>query len=165
MSAVILPAREADQAVGALPLACFEHLQGREHADHVKREIGEQSGVFRHLILEHDVVDDQVVALARHGGDGVAHAAKGPLRHRSALDDDRGLAVLLHGLEGEAVAMIPELLRHHVQERVHLDMQERLPRDGLQRLGDRALADAADAVKEDDGGQGGPMRCERIAPL
>src|SRR5690349_5779511 len=52
MQTVILPARQADQAVAARPLACFQHIQRREHADRVERRAREQRPILRQLVPE-----------------------------------------------------------------------------------------------------------------
>lgn len=49
--------------------------------------------------------------------------------------------------------MILQRRRQHVDESIHLDMQEGLGGDCLQRPGDRAFAGAADAIKQDDFGR------------
>src|SRR5262247_3102296 len=99
VNAVILPARQPDQAIPALPLALFQHVQRREDANMKNLERRQKFLIFPALLrLQQDLVDDQVVALSGQGGDGLAHAPQRPLRRRPAGDDDGRLAVLLDGL-------------------------------------------------------------------
>jgi hypothetical protein len=139
-----------DHAVAALTLAGFENVQGGEDADLEQVEGRKQVHIFRLLASQQDVVDDHVVALRGHGGDGVPHAPEDSLGDRPGPDDDGGLAVLVHGFEGDPVPLSETGFRQHPEEGIHLDMQEALGRYRLQRLRDGAFASAADAVEKDD---------------
>ncbi|KRB21166.1 hypothetical protein ASE05_21200 [Mesorhizobium sp. Root172] len=137
---------------GRLGFAGFQDLQRRHDANPMEIEGRQQFDIFRHFAIAQHIVDDQVVALPGHGGDGVAHAAQGTRSRRSGPDHDRRLAALPDGLIGKAVGMVLQGIGQHLDEGVHLDMQERFGGYCLQRPGDRTFAGTADAIEQDDPG-------------
>ena len=158
--AVELPAGQADQAVAAGGFALFQDFQRGEDADLGDIMAGEQGVVFAPFAVQDDVVHDEVIALPRHGGDRVAHAAHRALAGRAGADgDDRG-ARLWQSFEVEAVCAADALGGKHVEEGVHLDVQEDVPRLSLERAGERGFTRAADAVEDDDAGHLGPCEGE-----
>jgi len=96
----------------------------------------------------------------------MAHASHGALADRPAPYGDRGFAVYLDRFESESVGMLLISLGQHIEERIHLNMEKGLDGYRLQRLGNRTLADAADAIEENDPREPvGPLpRCLVLMP-
>lgn len=142
--------RQPRQPVGSLDFTSFENFQWREHANQMKIEGGEQLEIVRHFAIAQHIVDNQIVALPRHGNDGVPHAPQGSCPDRTGSDHDAWFVAVSSGFVGKTVRMVLQGFRQHVDERVHLDMQEGLGGYRLQRPGDRALAGAADTIEKND---------------
>ena len=112
--ALILPARQARQPVRAPGFAGFQDVQRRHDAHQMEIEGRQQFDIVRYFAAARHVVDDQVVALPGHGGNGVAHAAQG-FAHRSGPDHDRRLAVPLNGFVGETIGMVLQGIGQHLE--------------------------------------------------
>ena len=103
VNTIILPARQAERAIAARALPGFEHVERREETDQTQIELGKEPAVFSQLFRsDHELVDDQVVALRRHGRDGVTHAPHDALNKRTCPDDDGRFALGLDRLEDQA---------------------------------------------------------------
>ena len=131
VNSIELPSRQSDQSIAAPAFAGLENVQRHEDTDHEDVEVGEEAGIFHTRAAQHDVVDDEVVALSRQRGNGVSHPAQGSLANRSGPDDDLRLAIIEHGFVCEAVGMIVIGLGEHRHEGIHLDVQEGRGRDRL----------------------------------
>ena len=151
MDAVVLPARQSDQPIAAFTLASLENVQRGRDFDQEDLEGSEQRRILRPSRFPagrcSTIRSLPCAAMA-------AIACRMPRKTRWATgpvpDDDRGLAVFLHGFEAEPVRLSETGSGQHIQKGIHLDMQERHGRYRLQCLRDGALADAADAVQEDN---------------
>lgn len=150
VDAVELPSRQADQPVATPTLARFKNRERREHPDQEDLESRKQFGVLGFPASEQHVVDDQIVPLRGHRRDCVPHAAEGAIRHRPRRDDDRRLSVLPDGGKGKPVGVILVSFWNHLEECVHLDVQEGIGCYRLQCFGDRAFARAADPIEKND---------------
>ena len=151
MDAAILPACQAEFPVATCFLPRLKHLERGEEANQVKVGGAQESTVFLHNPgLDHHFINNKVVSLCGHRGDGVSHAAHGTFEDRAGPYGNDRLAAVLRRLEHEAIWMGKHLLRQHVYEGVHGDVQERLGGDRLKRLCRGAFPDAADAVQYDD---------------
>jgi hypothetical protein len=74
MDAIKLPSCQANQSIPAFPLSRFENIERSEKPNEAKFKWVQEFAVFlRFAASQHHVVDDQVIALACHGGDGMAH--------------------------------------------------------------------------------------------
>lgn len=136
----VLPAGEADHPVAPLLLAGLQNFQRREHANEESIEARQERGIFRVFVVQHDVINDQIVALSRLGGDGMAHAAQGPGADRPGPDHNQRLSVFGGFLKGETIGMILQRFRQHGAEVIHLNVQEGLARNFLQLFCNGALA-------------------------
>ena len=132
MDTIELPASQPDQPIPALTLTCLQNLQRSEHPNQQDGIIREEHGVIRLGSPQHDLIDNEVVALTCHGGDGVSHTPQSPFGDRARLDHHQGFAVLFGRFEGQPFRMPEGGRGQHVDECVHLDMQKRSSRDGLQ---------------------------------
>ncbi len=154
MYAIELLSRQPDQAITALAFAVLKNIQGRKDADPVNLITRKNVFIFRSFAAQHDIIDNEIVALSRQGANRVVHTAQGPLTDRPGSDDHRRFAVFNHGLIGEAVGMILIGLGQHRHETIHGHVQKGLGGYGLQRLGQGTFARAANAVEKNDPGFG-----------
>jgi len=122
MNPVVLPAGQADQPVTALPLAGLQNFQRCKHTNEKDSEAREQCGIFFLLVFQHDIINDQIVALS---GNGMAHAAQDLGADRPGLDDNQWLSIFGNFLESKAIRMILQGVRQHGAEVIHLYVQER----------------------------------------
>jgi hypothetical protein len=91
MNEVILPANEPGQAISASGFALFENGERRPDADQANIEFGEQDPGFFHFRTQSQdhVIDDQIVAFGRLGGNSCRARAIEPFRCTAdAIEDN-----------------------------------------------------------------------------
>src|SRR5262245_27251146 len=103
MDAVELPPGQADHPVLAPAFTLFDDRKRRENADKGNMEAGEQGSILFHLGTQHDVIDNEIVALGRESRNGAPHAAQRASRDLTRPDGDRGCAGFTFVLKPEAV--------------------------------------------------------------
>ncbi len=146
----VLPAGEADHPVAAQSLAGLQNVQRREDDNEKSLEAGEERLILLLLVVQHDIINDQIVALGCHGGNGMAHTAQCLFADRPSLDHNQRFSIFGYFLESKTIRVVLQGLRQHGAELIHLDMQERLFSNFLERLRNGTLARTADAVEKDD---------------
>ena len=140
MDAVVLPPRQTDQSVPALPFPRLQHIEWSEKANEVNFALCEKFAILlSRATVEHHIIDDPVIAFMGHGSDGTAHATHRSLHHRPGLDGN-GLPTLI------LCRMSDHAFGQHLNECVYRDMQQRLRGDCLECLGDGTLTNAADTI-------------------
>jgi hypothetical protein len=80
----------------------------------------------------------------------VPHTPEGAVGNGPGSDDDQGLTGVIDSFENDPIGVPQHAFGQHLKERIHRDVQERFGRYGLERLRDRTLARAADAIEEDN---------------
>ena len=103
-------------------------------------EGGQKRRIFFVLVFQHDIINDQVVALGRHGDNSMTHPAQDPFADRPGPDGNQPLSVFGNFLKGESIGVILQGLGQHGAEVIHLDVQEWLDRNFLELFCDGALA-------------------------
>lgn len=88
MDAIVLPSSQADQSITPLALSFFEHDQRGKDTDKEEVKRSEELDILHYPLPQQNVIDDQIVSLCSHRGDGMLHASEGSVSHRPRFDDN-----------------------------------------------------------------------------